>query len=239
MSKKRAFIIIGEKFVSQGLEFIKSANFNPPMPYDGLSIQNTIRILEKFNYRIELLDYYDFRDKDFNSDDLFIVSQYILNRFKDTIDVLRDIKRKVNSLVGQGNTFILMHHFWRYDIFNDVLDIEYYIGKNQDWFRNRFELKILKPHPTTLNIDTFVEYHSSDLKSDEFTFLFKDKSKFVTLIQKIPKTKSPKNFISFGYQKNGNSYIFLIDVHDIGEVETHSFYFDMLLNNTLNFLNSH
>lgn len=236
MKSKRAYIIIGDKLASQGLDYIKSSNFSPPMPYDGLSIINTISILEKFRFQVKLINYYDFKDKDFNNNDLFVVSQYILNRFKDKRDILIEIKNKINYLVNQGNHFVLMHHFWRYDIFQDVLDIDYYIGKSQDWFRNKFNLKILKTHPTLLNIDTFLQYNSFALRTDEFTFKFKENSKFETLIQKIPKTKNPKNFISFGYQKNKESYIFLIDVHDIGEVETHSFYFDMLLNNTLNFL---
>ena len=233
-----ANIIISDNIVRLGIDKIKSLDYAPPHSYDGLSIKNTIKILEKFCYKIKLISFYDFNAGNFSDDEIFIVSQYILNRFNEEGDILNEIKSKVNKLINSGNHFILVHHFWPYYIFSDVLDIEYYKNGNKYWFQNKFDLKIIKPHQTLINIDTFLQYNSDSLKSDEFTFLFKEKSKFTTLIQKIPKTKNPKNFISYGYQKNNKSYIFLIDVHNIGEEETHSFYFDMLLNNTLNFIGS-
>jgi len=235
--QKTANIIIGAKFLTIGLNKLKSSNYIPPFAHDGLSIKNTINILEKFGYMIRLISLHDFHREQFLNNEIFIVSQYILNRFNET-DILNGIKVKVNKLIKSGNHFILMHHFWPYYIFKDVLDIEYYKSGSKYWFQNKFDLKIVNSHPTLINIDTFLQYNSNNLKSDEFTFQFKKESKFKTLIQKIPRTKAPKNFISFGYQKNDRSYIFLIDVHDIGKVETHSFYFDMLLNNTLNFINS-
>ena len=67
-------------------------------------------------------------------------------------------------------------------------------------------------------------------------FNLKEYGKFIPLIQKVPATRKSENYISFGFQKNASSYIFLLDIHNVGAVEAHSFYYDMLLNNVLNFL---
>lgn len=188
--QKTANIIIGEKIVSIGLNKIKSADYIPPHAYDGLSIKNTINILEKFGYDIKLISLYDFHSDQFSDDEIFIVSQFILNRFRETKDVLNELKMKVNELIKSGSHFILMHHFWPEYIFKDVLDIEYYKSGSKYWFQNKFDLRILNKHPTLINIDTFLQYNLDDLKSDEFTFQFKKEGKFKTLIQKIPKTKN-------------------------------------------------
>lgn len=235
--KRKAIIIIGEKWKNLSVEKLLSNTIELPMKYDGNSIKNTINSLKKFGYEIHLNSYYDFITNTYNRNDLMVISQWILNRFNDTKEIQLDIKKKVNSLVGNGNNFILMHHFDNYFFFQDVLDINIYKGNTRKgYFQNKFSLKILSNHFTTLNVDTFLKYESENLKSDEFTYTFNKNSKFIPLIEKIPKSAEANNFISFGFQKNSNSYIFLIDIHDIGRIKSHSFYFDLLLNNTLFFL---
>ena len=169
-----ANIIIDAKFCSHTIEELASTDFKLPMAYDGDSLKNTITILKKYYDQIKLISYYDFKEKDFSSGDIFIVTQWILNRFKDK-ELYDALKKKVNSLTESGNHFILMHHFWPYFIFKDVLDIDYYRDGDKEWFQRKFRLNLINDHPTLLNIDTFLDYNSKNLRSDEFTFLFKTK----------------------------------------------------------------
>lgn len=129
-----------------------------------------------------------------------------------------------------------MLDFWPYYIFKDILDISYYSGNKRGWFQNKFSLKIFKNHATLHNIMEFIETNLKNFDSDEFSFLFKNECKFKTLIQKIPNTKEPKNFISYGCQRNNKLFIFLIDIHNIGKIEIHSRYFNLLFSNPIDFL---
>lgn len=233
---RTAYLILGDKFVSLGIETMKSDNYLPPSPYDGLSIKNTINILEQRKFQIKSITYYDLLEENFSDVSIFIVSQWILNRFEDMKDILINLRKKINLLTDNGNHFILMHHFWLYFIFNDILDISYYSGNQSRRFQNKFSLKILENHRTSNNVKELIKDNLENFASDEFTFLFREESKFKTLIQKIQNTKQPKNFISYGYQKNNKSFIFLIDIHNIGKIESHSMYFNLLFNNTIDFL---
>ena len=236
--KRTAHIIIGDKFVSLGANYIKSPQFDPPGSYDTLNIKSTIEILDTNGFSVDMITYFDLLEKSYSKEDVFIVTQYLLNRFREPKSTLLEVRKRINQLSAQGNHFILMHHFWPYFVFFDVLDISYYRGNKSGWFQNSFSLSVEENHNTLRGVKEFIENNSGDFSSDEFTFQFNENGKFNVLIQKIPKTKEPKNFISFGYQKNNNSYIFLIDIHNAGKVPAHKEYFDILFRNTVEFLTS-
>lgn len=234
--KRTAHIIIGDKFVSLGANYIKSPQFVPPCAYDTLNIKSTIEVLDTHGFSVELITYFDLLEKSYSKEDIFIVTQYLLNRFREPKSTLLEIRKRINQLSAQGNHFILMHHFWPYFVFSDVLDITYYKGNKRGWFRNSFSLSVEDNHNTLRGVGEFIENSSTDFSSDEFTFLAGEESKFKILVRKIPKRNEVGNFISYGYQKNGNSYVFLIDIHNTGEIPAHAQYYNLLFRNTIEFL---
>lgn len=246
-----------------GLTKFISSDYKPPSEFDSMNAKYTLIKLLENNYDVELIDFYDYSERNFEKNSVFIATQWLLNRFYDD-EMFDKIRSKTITLFDYGNDFIFLHHFWNPGYFFTLSEIngkEYethqssYIitelskikpeflpenDKNNldNYFQNKVIYQVSGEHPTLNGVREFIENNRNQFKSDEFTYRFSQFKNITTLVHKIPITREPKDFICFGYAKKNNAYKFIIDIHGVGKYDAHAKLFLLLLENTLKFLDS-
>ena len=239
---KNATILIGNDYANIDPNYLKSENTKLPKPYDADSIKYTIKILQANNYDIKLITWEEYLRNKGLVQKLIIVAQWLLIYTKWDMSTLINFRKRVNVSIENGCDFILMHGFYPEYPFMKILDIDLYEDKEtgKTFFQNKRLFKVSDNNSILMKgVRDFIFRNEFKFKSDEFNYIMRNKSSFETLVEKIPQKGSEDRFISFGYQKlNFNNYIFIVDIHNIGKIQTHADYFSLLLNNILNYISN-